>query len=382
MATGTRRDYYEVLGVARDASLDDVKKAYRRLAVKFHPDKNPDDPSAEEHFKEASEAYAVLSDAEKRSRYDRFGHQGLSGEGFSGFDPTAFGDFADILGDLFGFGFGDIFGGSGGRTARNVPRRGRDLQYTLRMNLEEAASGVERSVRIPRLEGCGRCGGSGSEPGSQPETCGTCRGAGQVMFRRGFLSVSQTCPHCSGAGQVTRNPCSECGGNGHVEAVANLEVKVPAGVDSGMRLRLSGEGEGGALGGPPGDLYVVLAVDRHELFERDDNDLHLEFPVSVFQTMLGAKLSVTTILGEDKAIQVEPGTQPGDVIRIRSAGMPKLDSTRRGDLYVHIKAVMPRRLTSEQHRLIEEAAALGDDIQDEAQQGFFERLKRALGSEE
>jgi len=382
MATGTRRDYYEVLGVARDAALDDIKKAYRRLAVKFHPDKNPDDPAAEEHFKEASEAYAVLSDAEKRSRYDRFGHQGLPGEGFSGFDPTAFGDFSDILGDLFGFNFGDIFGGAGGRSARNVPRRGRDLQYTLRINLEEAAAGIERSVRIPRLEGCDRCGGSGSEPGSKPEICGTCRGAGQVMFRRGFLSVSQTCPHCGGAGQVTRNPCTGCGGDGHVEAAANLEVKVPAGVDSGMRLRLSGEGEGGALGGPPGDLYVVLAVDRHELFERDDHDLHLEFPVSVFQTMLGAKLEVTTILGEDKAIEVEPGTQPGEVIRIRGAGMPKLDSSRRGDMYVHVKAVIPRRLTSEQRRLVEEAAALGDDIQDEAQQGLFERLKRALGSEE
>jgi molecular chaperone DnaJ len=382
MTTATPRDYYEVLEVGRDASLDEIKRAYRRLAVQFHPDKNPDDPSAEEKFKEASEAYAVLSDQEKRSRYDRFGHQGVQGEGFSGFDPTAFGDFADILGDLFGVGFGDIFGGAGRRSARNQPRRGRDLQYTLRLNLEEAARGIERNLKIPRLEDCARCAGSGSEPGSQPETCETCRGAGQVMMRRGFLSVTQTCPHCGGAGRITRDPCTECRGRGHVEVEANLEVKVPAGVDTGMRLRLAGEGEGGALGGPPGDLYVVLAVEGHELFERDGDDLHLELPVSVFQAMLGAQLEVTTILGEDKAVHVESGTQPGDVIRIRGGGMPRLDSSRRGDLFVHVKTVIPRRLTGDQRRLIEEAAGLGDGTPGEAQQGLFERLKRALGNEE
>jgi len=382
MTTGTPRDYYEVLGVAREASLDDIKKAYRRLAVRFHPDKNPDDPGAEEKFKEASEAYAVLSDPEKRSRYDRFGHQGLRGEGFSGFDPNAFGDFADILGDLFGFSFGDIFGGGGRRSARNVPARGRDLQYTLRLTLEEAARGVERTIRIPRLEQCDRCSGSGSEPGSVPETCSTCRGAGQVMFRRGFLSVSQTCPQCGGAGRINANPCTGCSGTGHVEAQANLEVKVPAGVDNGMRLRLGGEGEGGSLGGPPGDLYVVLALERHDLFARDGDDLHVEFPVSVFQAMLGAKLEITTILGEEKVVQMEAGAQPGGHIRIRGGGMPRLNSGRRGDLLLHVKVVVPHRLSSEQRRLIEEAAELGDGMPDGTQQGFFERLKRALGNED
>jgi molecular chaperone DnaJ len=381
MATGTPRDFYEVLGVGRDASVDEIKKAYRRLAVEYHPDRNPDKPDAEERFKEASEAYAVLSDAEKRARYDRFGHQAVAGDGFTGFDPTAFGDFADILGDLFGFSFGDIFGARR-RTARNVPRRGRDLQYTLRIDLAEAALGVERHIKIPRLVGCDRCGASGSEPGTSPETCSTCGGNGQVMFRRGFLSVSQTCPGCGGAGRVNRSPCTSCSGRGQVETEATLQVSVPAGVDSGMRLRLTGKGEDGILGGPPGDLYVVLAVDGHDLFERDGEDLHMVLPISVFQAMLGAELDVTTILDESKTVRVAAGSQPGDVLRLRGAGMPQVDSHRRGDLHVHLRVIVPERLSSEQLGLIEEAARLGDEVVDGSQHGFFERLKRALGNED
>jgi len=287
MSTGTRRDYYDILGLRRDASASDIKAAYRRLAVQFHPDRNPDDPEAEENFKEASEAYAVLSDADKRSRYDRYGHQGLGGEGFTGFDPNAFGDFADILGDLFGF--GDIFG-TRRRGGGQRPRRGHDLQYTLRLSLEEAATGVERSIRVPRFETCDRCTGSGSEPGTTLEGCNTCKGSGQVAFQRGFLSVAQTCPTCGGAGRVNRDPCSDCEGRGRTETEASLKVTVPAGVDTGMRLRLAGEGESGSLGGPAGDLFVVMEVKEHDLFQRDGEDLHLELPISVFQALLGAKV--------------------------------------------------------------------------------------------
>jgi molecular chaperone DnaJ len=381
MATGTPRDFYEVLGVGRDAAVDEIKKAYRRLAVEYHPDRNPDKPEAEERFKEASEAYAVLSDPEKRARYDRFGHQGVAGNGFTGFDPASFGDFADILGDLFGFGFGDIFG-TRRRSARNVPRRGRDLQYTLRVSLAEAATGIERTIKIPRLVGCDRCEGSGSEPGTTPETCTTCGGNGQVMFRRGFLSVSQTCPGCGGVGRVNRSPCTSCSGRGQVETESTLQVSVPAGVESGMRLRLTGKGEEGTLGGPPGDLYVVMSVDSHEVFERDAADLHMALPISVFQAILGAELKVTTILDESKKVRIESGSQPGDVLRLRGAGMPQVDSHRRGDLHVHLRVIVPTGLSSEQMELIEEAARLGDEVVDGSQQGFFDRLKRAFGGEE
>jgi molecular chaperone DnaJ len=376
--TPTQRDYYEVLGVDRDASASDIKAAYRRLAVQYHPDRNPDDPDAEENFKEASEAYAVLSDADKRSRYDRFGHQGLGGDGFTGFDPNAFGDFADILGDLFGF--GDIFGGrrrGGGRR----PHRGHDLQYTLKLSLEEAATGIERSIRVPRFEDCERCSGSGSEPGTTPENCNTCQGSGQVAFRRGFLSVAQTCPTCGGAGRVNRDPCRDCDGRGRTEKQTSLKVTVPAGVDSGMRLRLAGEGESGTLGGPAGDLFVVMAIEQHDLFQRDGADLHLELPVSVFQAMLGVKVPITTILGEQTEVAVKAGAQPGEVIRLSGSGMPHVNGRRRGDLYVHLRVVVPSKLTGEQRKLIEEVAELGGGLEPEEDSGFFERLKRAFGGE-
>jgi molecular chaperone DnaJ len=379
MTTGTRRDYYEVLGVGRDASLQDIKRAYRQLAVQYHPDRNPNNPEAEERFKEASEAYAVLADADKRARYDRFGHEGVAANGFTGFDPSAFGDFADILGDLFGFTFGDAFGG---RRRRGGPRRGHDLQYTLKVSLEEAARGVDRVIRIPRLVRCGTCGGSGAEPGTSPEPCGTCGGVGQVMFRRGFLSVSQTCPTCGGGGRINRHACAECTGRGRIEEENRLEVKVPAGVATGMRLRLSGEGEAGEHGGPTGDLYVVMVVQEHEVFAREGADLHVERPVSVFQAMLGGPLEITTVLGEQRTLEVQPGSQPGEVLRLRGDGMPHLDSSRRGDLYVHLKVVVPRRLTPDQRRLLEEAAAAGGDGLDQEPKGFFDRVKRAFAGDD
>ncbi len=379
----TQRDYYEILGVSREASVDEIKKAYRRLAVENHPDRNPDNPEAEERFKEASEAYAVLSDAEKRAQYDRFGHQGVGGQPFTGFDPNSFGDFADILGDLFGFGFGDIFGGRGGRRRRGGPARGHDLKYTLRMSLEEAATGVEKTLRIPREEQCSRCSGAGSEPGTSPDRCTTCGGAGQVMFRRGLLSVAQTCPTCGGQGMTISDPCTECRGRGRVEEEATLKVKVPAGVDTGMRLRLAGEGEGGSQGGPPGDLYVVMAVEPHELFQREGRDLHFALPVSVFQAMLGPRITVTTILGEDRELEIPAGSQPGDTARLRGSGMPDVDRQRRGDLVAHLDIAIPRKLTGEQRKLVEQAAqAMGDEPADGGRTvGLFEKLKRALGTD-
>lgn len=376
------RDYYEVLGVPRDASVADIKAAYRRLAVQYHPDRNPDKPEAEEKFKEASEAYAVLSDSDKRARYDRFGHEGLGGQGFSGFDPRSFGDFADILGDLFGFGFGDIFGG-GRRGARSGPRRGHDLQYTMGITLEEAASGVEKPIRIPRAESCEACSGTGQEPGTTPETCSACGGQGQVMFRRGFLTVAQTCPSCGGQGRVNRHPCEPCRGRGRLERQVNLKVTVPAGVDTGMRLRLAGEGEGGSQGGPPGDLYVVIAVEEHDRFIREGSALHLELPVDVFQAMLGDRVTVTGILGEEREVEISPGSQPGDRVELRGAGMPSVNSGRRGDLVVHLRVVVPRKLSSEQRRLVEEAARLGGRRElENASGGIIDRLKRALAGDD
>jgi molecular chaperone DnaJ len=378
MSPEQERDYYDVLGVSRDALVDEIKKAYRVLAVKYHPDRNPGDAEAEEMFKEASQAYAVLSDSEKRARFDRFGHQGVDSQGFSGFDPNAFGDFADIIGDLFGF--GDIFGrrSGGGRGGR---RRGHDLQYTLSISLEEAAKGVEKSIRVPRLEGCESCDGSGSKPGTTPEPCGTCGGNGQVMFQRGFLSVAQTCPTCSGAGRVNRYPCEPCNGRGRVERETTLQVSVPAGVDNGMRLRLTGEGESGTLGGPSGDLFVVIGISQHDVFERDGDHLHMELPISVYQAMLGAEIEVTTIQNEEAAVNIEPGTQPGDVLRVQGAGMPNVNGRRRGDLHLHSRIVVPQRLSSEQRQLVEEVARLGGGVEPEDQRSLFERLKRAFAGD-
>jgi len=371
------RDYYEVLGLERNCSVVEIKKAYRQMAVKYHPDKNPGDREAEERFKEASEAYAVLSDPEKRARYDQFGHQGIDGQAFNGFDPSSFGDFADILGDLFGFGMGDIFGRRGRRSSG--PRRGHDLQYTLTITLEEAAAGTEKKIRIPRLEDCAACAGSGSSEGSAPETCSTCGGAGQVMYRQGFLSVARTCPSCGGVGRVNPSPCPECRGRGQVEKEAQLKVRIPAGVDSGMRLRLAGEGESGRQGGGRGDLYVLLHVGEHELFEREGPHLHFSLPTSVFQAMLGDSVTVKTILGEDVELKIPSGSQPGDVLRLRGKGMPGVDGRRAGDLLAHLDIKIPKKLNAEQRRAVEAAAdVVGRGVHHE---GFFEKFKRALGND-
>lgn len=373
MVTASKRDYYDVLGVGRSAETTEIKSAYRRIAVECHPDRNPGDAAAEERFKEAAEAYAVLSDRDRRSRYDRFGHAGVEG-GVGGFDADVFSDFADILGDMFGF--GDMFGGRR-RGASRRPQRGRDLQYTMSITLEEAASGVTRRIRIPRRTACTTCEGRGSRPGTTPESCTTCGGRGQVAYQRGFLTVAQPCPRCHGSGTMIAHPCDDCGGAGAVEREAELEVEVPAGVDTGMRLRLGSEGEAGALGGPAGDLYVLLAIEEHPVFRREGDDLRLELPVSVFQALLGARLEIPTVGGEPHELKVPAGAQPAQELRVRGEGMPRVDRRGRGDLVVELKVEVPH-LSSEQRQLVEEAALAGGEEIGGVGRGLFERLRRKI----
>jgi molecular chaperone DnaJ len=365
------RDYYEVLGVPRNASEQEVKSAYRKLALKHHPDRNPGDRQAEERFKEAAEAYGVLGDPEKRRRYDAYGHAGVGGAA-AGFDPTIFADFSDILGDFFGF--GDVFG------RRRGPRRGSDLRYNLEISFEEAAFGTETQIRIPRAEACPECSGSGAAAGTKPTTCPTCRGAGQVTFQQGFFSVARTCSHCRGAGRIVAEPCKKCDGAGHVAAERTLQIKIPPGVDSGSQLRIGGEGEAGALGGPPGDLYVVLRVAEHEFFKRDGTNLFCEMPVSVPQAALGATLEVPTLGGGKTRLAVPEGTQSGTVLRVKGQGIPALGGRGRGDLHVLVRVVVPKHLSSEQRRLFEQLAKTlpVPDVKDK-DKSLLERMKDLLG---
>jgi molecular chaperone DnaJ len=342
------RDYYEVLGVPRNASEQEIKSAYRKLALKHHPDRNPGDRGAEERFKEAAEAYGVLGDPEKRSRYDRYGHAGV-GSAAGGFDPTIFADFSDILGDFFGF--GDVFG-----RRRAGPHRGADLRYNLEITFEEAAFGTETQLRIPRSETCSACSGTGAAPGTRPTTCPTCRGAGQVTFQQGFFTVARTCSHCRGAGRIVSEPCKTCSGEGKVAVERNLQIRVPAGVDTGSQLRIGGEGEAGALGGPPGDLYVVLRVAEHAFFKREGTHLFCEVPVSVPQAVLGAVVEIPTLDGGKTKLTVPEGTQSGTVLRLKGQGVHALGGRGRGDVHVLVRVVVPKRLTSEQRKLFEQLA--------------------------
>ncbi len=351
-----KRDYYEILGVTRSATDQDLKSAYRRLAHQHHPDKNQGDPHSEDKFKEAAEAYAVLSDPEQRGRYDRFGHAGVSSAASAAWGAPGFGGIEDILGDLFGF--GDVFsagGRKGGR--RSGAQRGADLRYDLEINLEQAAVGMTAQLRIPKLETCETCNGAGSAPGTQPEACRTCEGAGQVRFQQGFFSVSRTCGTCRGTGQVITSPCENCRGAGRVEREKSIEVKIPAGVETGSRLRLQREGESGAYGGPAGDLYVVIHVAEHEHFERQGNNLYASVPVSFAQAALGAEIDVKTLNGE-QPLKVPAGTQTGTVFRVRGQGMPVLGGRGRGDLFVSVSVVTPRSLTREQRKLLEQLAKI------------------------
>jgi molecular chaperone DnaJ len=367
MATVEKKDYYEVLGVARTSSIDDIKKAYRKLALKYHPDKNPGDKAAEEMFKEAAEAYGVLSDEEKRAKYDRYGHQGVSGMG--GFDPNQFADFGDILGDLFGF--GDFFGTRGRRSNRAA--RGNDLRFDLQLDFMDAVWGKEVTLDIPRAVSCTACNGSGAKPGTQPVTCTGCAGRGQVRYSQGFFAVARTCPQCGGAGKVIKDPCATCSGAGRLREEKKISVKVPAGVDDGSRLRVAGEGEAGYNGGPAGDLYVFLSVADHPKFSRRDQDIHSEHTISVTKAALGGDANVETIDGQE-SLKVPPGTQPNQVFRLRGKGIPFLDGTGRGDHYVHVAVRVPTSLTDEQRRLLEElAASEGEEVAQE--KGVFEKVK-------
>lgn len=344
-----KRDYYEVLGVARDAAEADIKKAYRRLAMKHHPDRNPGDADSEASFKEAKEAYEALSDREKRSAYDRFGHAGVDpqmggGRAGGGFGPDAFGD---IFGDVFG----DIFG-AGGRRGRSTMFRGSDLRYELALDLEQAVFGETINITIPTLASCETCDGSGAKPGTSPVTCKTCGGAGQVRVTQGFFSIQQTCPACRGTGKVVEEPCGDCQGRGRVQKSKTLAVKVPAGVDNGDRIRLTGEGEAGQNGGPPGDLYVEIRVRPHPIFERDGADLQCIIPISFATAVLGGQVEVPTLQGEVN-LKIPPETQSGKVFRLRGKGVRPVRGSGTGDLYCRVEIETPVSLTAEQKRLLE-----------------------------
>jgi molecular chaperone DnaJ len=343
----SKRDYYEVLGVVRTASEQEIKSAYRKLALQYHPDRNPDNKDAEERFKEAAEAYSVLSDGQKRAQYDRFGHAGLGGSA-GGFDPNAFADFGDILGDLFGF--GDIFGG--GRRGGHRVQRGSDLRYDLEISFEEAAFGMTTKIKVPRHQTCLECTGSGAKKGSGPTSCSTCKGQGQVRFQQGFFAIARTCSACRGTGQVIKDPCAGCRGQGRVEKERTLELKIPAGVDHDTKLRVTGEGDAGPNNGPSGDLYVVLHVQEHEFFERREHDLYCNIPVSFPQAALGATLTVPTLEKEEEKIDVPAGTQHGHTFRIRGRGISKRGGSARGDLYVTVNVVVPQKLSKEQKELL------------------------------
>jgi molecular chaperone DnaJ len=340
-----------VLGVARGAGEQEIKSAYRKLALQFHPDRNPNNPDAEDKFKEASEAYAVLADSDKRALYDRFGHAGVSSGGGAGFDPSAFQDFGDIFGEIFGF--GDIFGqGSGGRR-RSRAQRGADLREDLNLEFEESVFGTEAKVEVRRHETCEACQGSGAAPGKSPVTCRSCNGHGQVRYQQGFFSIARTCPTCQGAGSVITDPCPKCKGEGRTLRQRTVDAKIPAGVEDGTRIRFTGFGESGVYDGPPGDLYVVLHVKEHPFFERSGNDLRCVIPVSFAQAALGVEIQIPTLEGEH-LLRVPEGTQSGTTFRIRGKGVPVLNGRGKGDLYVEIRLQTPAKLSKRQRELLQE----------------------------
>ena len=342
-----KKDYYEVLGVNRDAPEDEIKKSFRKLAMKFHPDRNPDNPKAEEQFKEAKEAYEILTDANKRQAYDQYGHAGVDpSQGMAG--GAGMGGFGDAFSDIFG----EIFGGGRGSGRQGV-YRGADLRYNLEIGLEEAARGTDTKIRIPTMDECATCNGSGAKPGTQPQTCTTCNGRGEVRMQQGFFSLQQTCPRCHGSGKMVATPCGTCQGAGRVKNQKTLSVKIPAGVDEGDRIRLTGEGEHGVSGGPSGDLYVVIHIKAHQVFTREHSDLHCEMPVSFTTAALGGEIEIPTLDGHAK-IKIPQETQSGQVFRLRGKGIKGLRSTNHGDLMCHVVVETPVRLTERQKELLRE----------------------------
>jgi molecular chaperone DnaJ len=347
----TKRDYYDILGVGRSASEDEIKTSYRRLALQYHPDRNPGNKEAEEKFKEAAEAYEVLRDPQKRNVYDQYGHRGLQGTGFSGFRgfEDIFSSFGDIFEEFFGFG--------GGRRSRTAARQGVDLRYDLTISFMDAAFGVETEIEIEKLQNCLTCHGTGCEPGTYPEDCHQCGGTGQISRTQGFFSIRTTCPHCRGEGRTIRHLCPECRGTGQVERRDKISVKIPPGVDTGTRLRLTGEGESGTRGGPPGDLYVYISVKQHNFFKRNNNDILCQVPISFIQAALGAYISVPT-LTEEKELHIPKGTQPGELFRFKGEGIPSLNGYGRGDQIIQVLVKTPTGLTKKQEALLKEFARL------------------------
>ena len=367
-----KRDYYEVLGVGRDASQDEVKKAYRRLALKFHPDRNPGDKEAEERFKEASEAYQVLAEAERRAQYDRFGHAAFDAQsGFGGFDFSA--GFEDLFSDIFG----DFFGGPR-RRGRGRSRRGDDLRYDLSIKFEEAVFGCEKRISVPRSSTCEACQGRGTHGGTAPKTCPSCRGSGQIRFQQGFFSIAKTCTQCGGQGSVVTDPCRECSGSGRVRLTRELEVKIPAGVDEGSRLKLRAEGEAGIGGGPAGDLYIVLDIEEHPIFSRDGKHLLCDIPVSFPQLALGAEIEVPT-LEEKTRLKIPAGTQSGAVFRLKGKGIPDLQGYARGDQIVRVSVEIPKKLSAQQKELLEEFARVSGSEIGPLSKGFLEKVREMFG---
>lgn len=364
-----KRDYYDVLGVGRDASEDQLKSAYRKLALDNHPDRNPDDPDAEDRFKEASEAYAVLSDPEKRAQYDRFGHDAVGG-GPGGF-PGGFQDVGDLFNDLFG----DLFGSRmGGRSRSGRGQRGADLRYNLPIDLNDVLEGREVSLDLPKMMSCETCDGSGAREGSSPERCGRCQGTGQAIFQQGLFRISRPCDACRGEGFVVRDPCDGCRGSGRIEGQKKLKVRVPPGVEDGMRLRVAGEGEAGISGGPPGDLYVVMHVSEHPFFVRDGRDLHCEVPIPFVHAALGTEVEVPTLEGK-VSMRIPEGTQPGKVLRLRGKGVPSVGGSARGDQLVRIFVEVPTKLTDRQRELLEQFAEDTDTEVSPVTKGFLDKLR-------
>ncbi len=347
----SKRDYYEILGIAKGSSESELKSSYRKLAMKHHPDRNPGNKEAEERFKEAAEAYSVLSDSDKRRAYDTYGHKGVSGAAQQGFNPDAFSDFSDIFGDFFGF--GDLFGGGGGAQRRSRVQRGDDVRYDLEIGFEDSIRGLEAEIQVPRMEPCGVCKGTGAESVDGWTQCSVCRGRGEVFYQQGFLSIRKACGQCGGAGKILRRPCKACRGDAYHQTTKKLKVKIPAGVDTGMKMRVGGEGQPGANGGPPGDLYVFLSVEAHPIFERKEYDLHCTVPLNVAQAALGTDIHVLTFEGL-ATLKVPEGVQSGEALRLRQRGVPFVNGGGRGDLVVRLEVRTPRKMSREQRKLMEQ----------------------------
>lgn len=375
----TKPDYYEVLGVTRDAAAEDIKKAYRQMAMKYHPDRNPGNKEAEEKFKQAAEAYSILIDSEKRSVYDRFGHEGLRGEGFGGFssfNSSIFEDFEDILGNFFNFGFGDIFG-TRSRSRQSYPQRGRDLALEIDVSLKEAVFGVEKEIKLNRLELCDVCEGTKMKPGTQKTSCSQCGGRGQVRYQQGFFAISRQCSSCGGEGEIINSPCTECRGTGKRKVKKVLNIKIPPGVDNGMKLRIDKEGEAGEKGAARGDLYLIIQVKKHKFFQRDGNNLYCQIPISIAQAALGTKIEVPT-MEDNELLKIPAGSQPGDVLKIRGKGVKDIHSYRKGDIFVKLDIKIPSNLSKKDKEILRQfAKSRGEDI-DAVDKSLIDRYKTKI----